>query len=81
MRCFSCGPTLQILNLALLVVSYGISHRLFEFAWKGQLRVLYPTAAAYQSVLADVSIATGWATITLMILVSGTSGTRGPAPC
>ena len=39
---------MQILNLALLVVSYGVSHRLFEFAWKGQLRALYPTPAAYQ---------------------------------
>ena len=39
---------MQIMNLALLVVSYGVSHRLFEFAWKGQLRALYPTAAAYQ---------------------------------
>lgn len=58
----------KIMNLALLVVSYGISHRLFEFAWKGQLRALYPTAAAYQSVLADVSIATGWCTIALMLL-------------
>lgn len=36
------------MNLALLVVSYGVSHRLFEFAWKGQLRALYPTPAAYQ---------------------------------
>jgi hypothetical protein len=58
----------QILNLALLVVSYGVSHRLFEFAWKGQLRALYPTPAAYQSVLADVSIATGYCTIALMLL-------------
>lgn len=108
------------MNLALLVVSYGVSHRLFEFAWKGQLRALYPTPAAYQvrrqgpnspqknrnrqalaapcapphascahrhrwlggwspspafpvaralqSVLADVSIATGWCTIALMLL-------------
>ena len=38
----------QIMNLALLVVSYGVSHRLFEFAWKGQLRSLYPTPALYQ---------------------------------
>ena len=38
----------MILNLALLVVSYGVSHRLFEFAWKGQLRALYPSAQAYQ---------------------------------
>ena len=35
----------KIRNLALLVMSYGVSHRLFEFAWKGQLRILYPTAA------------------------------------
>ena len=38
----------MILNLALLVISYGVSHRLFEFAWKGQLRALYPSAQAYQ---------------------------------
>lgn len=38
----------KILNLALLVVSYGVSHRLFEFAWKGQLGVLYPSAQQYQ---------------------------------
>ncbi|PRW58365.1 ADP,ATP carrier 1 isoform A [Chlorella sorokiniana] len=57
----------KIMNLALLVVSYGVSHRLFEFAWKGQLRALYPTPAAYQGVLADVSIATGWCTILLML--------------
>ena len=36
------------MNLALLVVSYGVSHRLFEFAWKGQLRALFPTPALYQ---------------------------------
>lgn len=38
----------MIMNLALLVMSYGVSHRLFEFAWKGQLRALYPSAQAYQ---------------------------------
>lgn len=58
----------KISNLAILVMSYGISHRLFEFAWKGSLRALYPTAQAYQTVLAEVAIATGWATITFMIL-------------
>ncbi|KAK9820325.1 hypothetical protein WJX72_008977 [[Myrmecia] bisecta] len=57
----------KIRNLALLVMSYGVSHRLFEFAWKGQLRVLYPSAQAYQGVLADVSIATGYMTIALML--------------
>ena len=35
-------------NLAMLVVSYGVSHRLFDFAWKGQLRSVCPTASDYQ---------------------------------
>lgn len=38
----------KIMNLALLVIGYGVSHRLFEFAWKGQLRAVYPSAQAYQ---------------------------------
>lgn len=58
----------KIRNLAVLVVSYGISHRLFEFAWKSAVRNLFPTAQGYQGVLADVSIATGYATITCMLL-------------
>jgi AAA family ATP:ADP antiporter len=49
----------KIGNLALLVMGYGVAHRLFEFAWKGQLRVLHPTVQGYQSVLADVSTYTG----------------------
>lgn len=39
----------MIMNLATLVVAYGVSHRLFDFAWKGQLRALYPSATAYQA--------------------------------
>ena len=58
----------KISNLAILVISYGISHRLFEFSWKASLKALYPTAQAYQTVLADVAIATGWATISFMLL-------------
>ena len=50
----------MISNLALLVVGYGVSHRLFEFAWKGALRQLHPSPLAYQAALADVSIATGY---------------------
>lgn len=49
----------KIMNLALLVVCYALSHRLFEFAWKGQLCVLFPTTQAYSGALADVSIYTG----------------------
>lgn len=38
----------MIFALCLMVISYGVGHRLFEFAWKGQLRMQYPSALAYQ---------------------------------
>lgn len=57
----------KIMNLALLVIGYSVSHRLFDFAWKGQLKLVYPTAIEYQSVLADVSVWTGMATIGTMV--------------
>lgn len=43
-RCAVLTSSPKIRNLAMLVMSYGVSHRLFEFAWKGQLRLLYPTS-------------------------------------
>ena len=43
------------------------------------MRVLYPTPAEYQSVLADVSIATGYFTIALMVL--GESRLTGVSEC
>lgn len=58
----------KIRNLALLVMSYGVGHRLFEFAWKGQLRQLYPTVQGYQSVLADVATYTGMLTLGSMVV-------------
>jgi len=58
----------KIGNLAVLVIGYGVCHRLFEFAWKGQLRVMFPETQAYQAALSDVSIATGVTTAVLMIL-------------
>ena len=60
--------SIKIRNLALLVMSYSVAHRLFEFSWKGQLRNLYPTLIEYQSVLANVSIYTGYATIAMMVM-------------
>jgi len=39
----------MIASLVMLVVAYSVSHRLFEFAWKGQLRTLFPSALAYQA--------------------------------
>jgi len=53
----------MILNLALLVVSYGVSHRLFEFAWKGQLRALYPSAQAYQVSPPAHRVLGGWSIV------------------
>lgn len=45
-----------------------LSYRLFEFAWKGQLRQLYPTVQGYQSVLADVATYTGMLTLASMVV-------------
>lgn len=38
----------KVKNLAVLVVAYFITQKLFDFAWKAQLRVFYPSATAYQ---------------------------------
>jgi AAA family ATP:ADP antiporter len=45
-----------------------LTHRLFEFTWKGQLRSMYPTVQAYQSVLADVATYTGALTLANMFV-------------
>jgi hypothetical protein len=52
------APTLRPLTLPGLPPHQN-PPRLFEFAWKGQLRVLHPTVQGYQGVLADVSTYTG----------------------
>lgn len=57
----------KIRNLALLVVGCSISHRLFDVAWKGQLKLVFPSAIEYQTVLADVSVWTGMTTIGAMV--------------
>lgn len=54
--------------------------RLFEFAWKGQLRILHPTVQGYQSVLADVSTYTGeWGA--LVCCSTGRKGLGGTMVC
>ncbi len=40
---------------------------MFEFAWKGQLRSMYPSVQAYQSILADVATYTGMLTLVSMV--------------
>eukprot|EP00242_Pyramimonas_sp_CCMP2087_P010854 CAMPEP_0198199640 /NCGR_PEP_ID=MMETSP1445-20131203/2872_1 /TAXON_ID=36898 /ORGANISM="Pyramimonas sp., Strain CCMP2087" /LENGTH=489 /DNA_ID=CAMNT_0043869525 /DNA_START=849 /DNA_END=2318 /DNA_ORIENTATION=- len=57
----------KISALSLMVMGYGVCHRLFEFAWKGELRRLFPSTLEYQTVLSNVSIATGSVSIVLMI--------------
>jgi len=57
----------KIMNLALLVIGYSVSHRLFDVAWKGQLSIVYPEPQQYQAALADVSVWTGAATIISMV--------------
>eukprot|EP00238_Polyblepharides_amylifera_P000961 CAMPEP_0196570730 /NCGR_PEP_ID=MMETSP1081-20130531/890_1 /TAXON_ID=36882 /ORGANISM="Pyramimonas amylifera, Strain CCMP720" /LENGTH=542 /DNA_ID=CAMNT_0041887339 /DNA_START=237 /DNA_END=1865 /DNA_ORIENTATION=- len=59
--------TPRIRNLTVLVIGYGVSHRLFEFAWKGQLSLLHTNPVAYQAVLSNVSIAIGSLSILLML--------------
>lgn len=62
------GRSSKIRNLAALVVSYGMAHRLFEVAWKGALRAAHPDPGAFAAALGDVSTLTGVATIAMMLL-------------
>ncbi|CAD7698815.1 unnamed protein product [Ostreobium quekettii] len=57
----------KIMNLALLVIGYSVSHRLFDIAWKSHLSVVFPDPIQYQTALADVSVWTGAATIVTML--------------
>jgi AAA family ATP:ADP antiporter len=54
--------------LLLQVMGYGICHKLFGFVWKGQMRILYPSTAAYATVMGDVASFTGACTIALMLV-------------
>jgi hypothetical protein len=54
--------------LCLQVMGYGITHKLFGFVWKGQMRILYPSTAAYATVMGDVASFTGACTIALMLV-------------
>lgn len=49
-------------------MSYGITHKLFGFVWKGQMKLLYPSATAYATVMSDVAAWTGATTVALMLI-------------
>jgi AAA family ATP:ADP antiporter len=66
--CGVCRPRRKLLSLLLQVMGYGICHKLFGFVWKGQMRLLYPSTAAYATVMADVASFTGACTIALMLV-------------
>jgi hypothetical protein len=59
-------PVMPLLLLVLPLLQRPC--RLFEFTWKGQLRSMYPTVQAYQSVLADVATYTGALTLANMFV-------------
>lgn len=63
-----CRSSDRILNLTLLVMGYGTAHKLFGFVWKGQMKLLYPSASAYATVMSDVAAFTGAATVGLMLV-------------
>lgn len=57
-----------IRNLALLVVSYGISINLVEVTWKAKLKAQYPDPNDYSQFMAQFSSATGIVTFSMMLL-------------
>lgn len=61
----------MIFALSLMVISYGVGHRLFEFAWKGQLRMQYPSAMAYQVRDLFISVSPCECALLDMITVNG----------
>jgi hypothetical protein len=68
----------KIRNLALLVMSYGVGHRLFEFTWKGQLKMLYPTVQVYSSAKAHAVHTVCRRAMFRCVLRRPYSGNRGP---
>jgi len=56
-----------IRNLALLVVSYGISINLVEVTWKSKLKAQFPNPNDYSAFMGNFSTATGIVTFALMI--------------
>lgn len=62
------AETPQVACLAICAVSQGLSMNLFEFAWKGHLRMLHPTPTEYSAYMGAVASWTGCLTGVLMIV-------------
>ncbi len=59
-----------LLFIAVLVICYGIAINLVEVTWKTHLGLLHPNPSDYQDYMANYSLATGLATIFMMLLVA-----------
>lgn len=76
----------EVLCLAIMSVSQGLSSILFQVAWKGQLRILHPSPAEYSAAMGDVQLASGTLTCVLMVCAPylfrklGWAGTLGVTP-
>jgi hypothetical protein len=66
----------KIRNLALLVMSYGVGHRLFEFAWKGQLRVLHTSMVGAAALAAARTAPPGLAWPAALLLLDARQACR-----
>ena len=58
----------EVLCLAVMSISQGLSSILFQVAWKGQLRILHPTPQAYSAFMGDVQFGSGILTCVLMVM-------------
>lgn len=59
--------SVQIRCLAIMAASQGLASNVFQVAWKGQLRLLYPDPAKYSAFMGDVASAAGLVTIFFML--------------
>ena len=67
----------EVLCLAIMSVSQGLSSILFQVAWKGQLRILHPSPAEYSAAMGDVQLASGTLTCVLMVCARTCSASSG----
>ena len=56
----------KVASLAILVASYGIAHRLFEFAWKGQVSLRYKQIVTHALAMSPHIVHTGQQSISIL---------------
>eukprot|EP00741_Cyanophora_paradoxa_P014267 tig00020780_g13759.t1 len=62
------GQSPYIRNLAVLVISYGVSINLVEVTWKSKIKQAFPNPNQYSSFMGDFSTLTGICTLGMMLL-------------